>query len=80
MRQPLGYFITQSFHIFKVFIKILGCVFQCRRHTHYCGNILCSCAFAALLRAAFDEVRQEDALTGVQHAGALRTVELVRGE
>ena len=42
--------------------------------------ILRTRALAALLRAALDEVRQEDALTGVQHAGALRPVELVRGE
>ena len=37
-------------------------------------------ALAALLCAALDEVRQENALTGVQHAGALWTVEFVRGE
>ena len=80
MRQFLGYFITQRFYIFKVFIKILGCVFQCRRHTHYCRNILCTRAFAALLRAALNKSIQLNTLFGVKHARAFRSVEFMRRE
>ena len=37
-------------------------------------------ALAALLRAALDEVREDDAAAGIKHADALRPVELVGGE
>ena len=44
------------------------------------GTIFRAGPLAPLLGAALDDVGQGDALPGVQHAGALGTVELVAGE
>ena len=72
--------VAQGADLFCVLVEVRAGVFERRGHTHDGGNILRAGALAALLCAALDEVRQEDALTGVQHADALRAVELVRRE
>ena len=72
--------VAQGADLFCVLVEVRAGVFERRGHTHDGGNILRAGALAALLCAALDEVCQKDALTGVQHADALRAVELVRGE
>ena len=78
--QAIDQTVAQSADPFRVLVEVRAGVFERRSHAHDGGDVLRTRALAALLRAALDEVRQEDALTGVQHAGALRPVELVRGE
>ena len=78
--QAVDQAVAQGADPFRVLVEVRAGVFERRGHAHDGGNILCARALAALLRAALDEARQEDALTGVQHAGAFRTVKLVRGE
>lgn len=72
--------VAQSADRFRVFVHVRAGVFKGGGHAHDGGEILRAGALAALLRAAFDETCQGNALAGVQHADALRTVELVRGE
>ena len=78
--QAIDQAVTQGADLFCILVNVCAGVFEGCGHAHDGGNILRAGALAALLRAALDEARQGDALAGVQHAGALRTVELVRGE
>ena len=78
--QAVDQAVAQGADPFRVLVNVCAGVFEGCGHAHDGGNILRAGALAALLRAALDEVRQEDALTGVQHAGALRAVEFVRRE
>ena len=78
--QAIDQAVAQGADPFRVLVNVCAGVFEGCGHAHDSGNILRAGALAALLRAALDEARQGDALAGVQHAGALRTVELVRGE
>ena len=78
--QAVDQAVAQGTDPFRVLVEVCAGVFEGCGHAHDGGKILRTRALAALLCAALDEVRQEDALTGVQHAGALRPVELVRGE
>ena len=50
---------------------------ESRSHAGDAADVLGASALAALLRAALDEVRQENALARVQKADALRAMELV---
>ena len=50
------------------------------RHGRDAGDVFRAAALAALLRAALDEVREDDAAPRVKHTHALRAVELVRGQ
>ena len=72
--------VAQGADLLGVFIDMRAGVFKRCGHAHNGRKVLRAGAFAVLLRAAFDEARQGNALTGVEHAGALRAVELVRGE
>ena len=78
--QAVDQAVAQGADPFRVLVEVCAGVFERRSHAHDGGDVLRTRALAALLRAALDEVRQEDALTGVQRAGALRPVKLVRGE
>ena len=60
--------------------QVLHGLFQSGRHAHDAGNVLGTCSLALLLRAALDQVREDDAALGVEQADALRAVELVGGE
>ena len=78
--QAVDQAVAQGADPFRVLVEVRAGVFERRSHAHDGRDVLRTRALAALLCAALDEVRQENALTGVQHAGALWTVEFVRGE
>ena len=48
-------------------------------HGGNAGDVLCAGPLAALLRAAFNQIRKPDALLRVQEADTLRAVEFVSG-
>ena len=78
--QAIDQAVAQGADLFCILVNVCAGVFEGCGHAHDGGNILRAGALAALLRAALDEACQGDALAGVQHAGALWAVELVRGE
>ena len=80
LREPRDELVAQRADFFCVFVNVRARLFKRGRHCHDAGDIFCARALAALLRAALDEVRQEDAALCIQQTHALRTVELVRRE
>ena len=76
--QAVDQAVAQGADPFCVLVEARAGVFERRSHAHDGGDVLRTRALAALLRATLDEACQGDALTGVQHAGALRAVEFVR--
>ena len=72
--------VAQGGDLLRVLIHVGAGLFQGCSHRRDAGDVFCAAALAALLRAALDEVREDDAAAGIEHADALRPVELVGGE
>ena len=69
--------VPQGRDLGDVLVHMLAGLAESRSHAGNPADVLGAGALAALLGAALDEVRQENALARVQKADALRAVELV---
>ena len=72
--------VAQGGDLLRVLVHVGAGLFQGCSHRRDAGDVFRAAALAALLRAALDEVREDDAAAGIEHADALRPVELVGGE
>ena len=78
--KPLDELIAKRRYLLHVFCQVVGGFFERGGKPNGARNVLRTGAFALFLRAALDQVGEQGALFGVQHAHPLGTVELVRGE
>ena len=72
--------VAQSGRFLGVGIDIGVRLFESRDHADDTGDILGACTLAALLRAAFDDIRQSDTLAGIEKSDTLGAVELMSRE
>ena len=78
--QPRNELVPQSRHLGPVLLHVGAGILQRSGHGGNAGDVLRTGPLAPLLCAALDDVGQGDALPGIQHTGALGTVELMAGE
>ena len=80
LRETGDKLVPQCGDLGGVFVDVIAGLLQRSGQTHDAGNVFRTGPLAPLLCAALDDVGQGDALPGIQHAGALGTVELMAGE
>lgn len=72
--------VAQSGHFLGVGIDIGVRLFESCDHADDTGDILGARTLAALLCAAFDDIRQSDTLAGIEKSDTLGAVELMSRE
>ena len=77
LRQARNELVPQRGDLLRVLVDVCAGFLQRGGHAHDRRDVFRTGALAALLGAALDQRRQDHALTGVEHADALRAVELM---